>query len=1725
MKKITLKNTKKKQEVKKEEKELSFLEEIKEKRQPNVKHYRQKDGSIVAKVFNEPVHYFNKGENKYRQIDNGLVESEDKQSYKNKYNDFEVTLKKQPQEEIYKISKDDTEISLSFVDKKNIVLELQNDESKPLESKVVYKNAFNDADVEVILQGQKVKSNVVLNKKGLTNKYTFVLKVTNLDLKLNEENQTVEFYNQKSKELRYIMKTPMMYDAGGQTSEDITYELEKQENEYLLTVVGDNEWLEDKTRVYPVTLDPEIVTVSGATDLTSYYSYGNTVVESPNYTYFGYGIDPQGNSTEIKELRAYYVFNNIGGLGRNVQIESAKLKIGFNASNYASALMHSVYPLTSTVSVGNVLPTFNKSALLENGYPSSSLLTFDVTQIILRKINMGDVYGVVIKTDDELSEIIKQAKINGVSNSSTTLEIKYYEQEKVSNEYTTKMYSLNNKTKVGVNLVKNHKELEFEDVSIGGLTLTHLYSDRIYGSECEKDVLDNEITPKFNMGLSFKTNLNAYLINKNRSQGSSDDSEVMLVDAKGNKTYFTKKYFYVENGNKKFVHKIHVEIDLANQKYYIDSNEKRHDIEEAYFDKYGKIVVVDKARAELLDKLGQKRNLVRYIIKNNEKMVLEIDEQTQKVKYEVAYLEGEEGYHVDLDFITTDEDGNEIFKINNLVLKVKEKKDILEQIQLRNGEEYFCSNTLAFDETGSLHSKPYYIKVYQEYGSETSYLPFETLSEEMYYLDSDIQQLFQKQTELENKLLEYKGYDAINTDTLETTLRDLEKALVNLEQEYNRSNIELQKEQLQEQYKIANKDMLSKYAKKLTDAILKKETIQSLDDFKNEAKTNDDLKEYNLVKEQLRLNDKNNQMLETKIQMQTINDKINNAQSEMLNNQLTILEGNIEEIKQKISEYQYRLNELVLEQKALSVDYLIDGNTTIGFDYYGKMVQIINNKKEVNIIYDGDYITRVENKDKEGLLEFTYEEGILKEVKDAYGRKITYTYDNQRLIKVEYPDGSFLNISYYTRGLNSISDSYGNNLLISTDDLYYDITQGSTLSLLENNNVVLDTSSEILNQERIFVDTVNKNAKVINYKGEELNYIFDDFGNLITVYETKSGSDAKLNVTKAATFNFSGEDESFSFIVDEQKTNYLSNGDFTSDLSYWVPYSSSTVGVSAAKTVEGSYSLYMTASETQQRYIHQIKSASQLNANAKAFVFSGWACATSTYVDKNSKAKFELVIQATYTDGTIDTNSTMFDWKNQEWQLCCVPIILDESKTLSQIKVKADYSYNINSVYFDNFRLVEAEGEYTKYNEDKTINYTTDFKETKTIYEEYENENPTVIKTINLVTNEEKVTNNVYDLEDRLLKTETDGIITEYQYSYDEETKKETSIQMTYHKDDPTTKYVKHQVVDDYGNVISEGDGKEDNHLSTTYDYIDNINSFVNFVKAGNNKTYYGYHQTNDRLISKSNTVDEQEATVIYNYTGDKLTEVKNNEGLTINYSYDKRGNVKKVTVNGVDLATYDYEVTKIANATFPTNKVSSTTKTTTFADGKTLKVTEDEESKIVTFNNGSSIRYGYDKYDRLTSISDSGAQKSKSFTYTEDGDLSTFSSSSGISETYQYDDNKNVSSVTHTLDETDFTYTHEYDTNKIHEISKLTLPNNIEVTNTKDLLKRVNSKTYSLDDTPLIKQTYGYKKVDDKATNLIAKVDYAISNKTKDSYQYKYDDRGNITKIIENGFVVNEYF
>ena len=45
--------------------------ELIEKRKPREKHFLQEDGTIIAKVYNEDIHYLKDGE--YKEIDNTLV--------------------------------------------------------------------------------------------------------------------------------------------------------------------------------------------------------------------------------------------------------------------------------------------------------------------------------------------------------------------------------------------------------------------------------------------------------------------------------------------------------------------------------------------------------------------------------------------------------------------------------------------------------------------------------------------------------------------------------------------------------------------------------------------------------------------------------------------------------------------------------------------------------------------------------------------------------------------------------------------------------------------------------------------------------------------------------------------------------------------------------------------------------------------------------------------------------------------------------------------------------------------------------------------------------------------------------------------------------------------------------------------------------------------------------------------------------------------------------------------------------------------------------------------------------------------------------------------------------------------------------------------------------------------------------------------------------------------
>ena len=54
-----------------------IISEDKSKRKANQKHYKMKDGSFLAEIYNTPIHFVDEKDGKFHTVDNSLYEAED----------------------------------------------------------------------------------------------------------------------------------------------------------------------------------------------------------------------------------------------------------------------------------------------------------------------------------------------------------------------------------------------------------------------------------------------------------------------------------------------------------------------------------------------------------------------------------------------------------------------------------------------------------------------------------------------------------------------------------------------------------------------------------------------------------------------------------------------------------------------------------------------------------------------------------------------------------------------------------------------------------------------------------------------------------------------------------------------------------------------------------------------------------------------------------------------------------------------------------------------------------------------------------------------------------------------------------------------------------------------------------------------------------------------------------------------------------------------------------------------------------------------------------------------------------------------------------------------------------------------------------------------------------------------------------------------------------------
>ena len=256
-------------------------------RENDVKHFLMSDGSYMAVQYSSPVHFKNQ-ENEWEEYNNNLSETEALQEdqterlfsfskekdFVNQKADFSVRFSKKTNgKKLVRLEQDGCQLSWSYLGMNKKTADVTNgtadDDPKTLEklqSQVIYKNVFENVDLQYVLLGNTIKENFILNSSNSTNEFTAQYKTKGLTTKQVNE-QEVSFCNSNG-ETVFTLRAPLMFDSNGAMSDGVALEIiENKNNSVTIRTTADENWLKAEERSYPVTIDPAIFTKQKMSDI------------------------------------------------------------------------------------------------------------------------------------------------------------------------------------------------------------------------------------------------------------------------------------------------------------------------------------------------------------------------------------------------------------------------------------------------------------------------------------------------------------------------------------------------------------------------------------------------------------------------------------------------------------------------------------------------------------------------------------------------------------------------------------------------------------------------------------------------------------------------------------------------------------------------------------------------------------------------------------------------------------------------------------------------------------------------------------------------------------------------------------------------------------------------------------------------------------------------------------------------------------------------------------------------------------------------------------------------------------------------------------------------------------------------------------------------------------------------------------------------------------------
>ena len=330
--------------------------------------------------------------------------------------------------------------------------------------------------------------------------------------------------------------------------------------------------------------------------------------------------------------------------------------------------------------------------------------------------------------------------------------------------------------------------------------------------------------------------------------------------------------------------------------------------------------------------------------------------------------------------------------------------------------------------------------------------------------------------------------------------------------------------------------------------------------------------------------------------------------------------------------------------------------------------------------------------------------------------------------------------------------------------------------------------------------------------------------------------------------------------------------------------------------------------------------------------------------------------------------------------------------------------------------------------------------------------------------------------------------------------------------------------------VLSESIDKSKPYMQTSSEYDSTGNYVTSETNEQGSTTKYAY----DTSGNKTAVTDGNGNVTNYTYdTNGNVLSIKN--GTSGNdYSYTGSGSVSKITHNGFSYS-FNYDVfynlvsTKIGNVTVASHTYDSNgnlTKTA-FANGDYFEYTYDDYGNIflITGETDKIAEMIYNKQGLVTKAVDYSSGETSYYYYTFDGSLeSEYRTSSDGSLTHYIitDSNGNTVEKTSVNGQTK-TITTGTDKDGKSFVSNDGVTNE---TSTDDFGRTTQVRTVRSDGTLVFNTDYEYAggKAENSTTNLVSKYSQSYGSDSVLSYDYSYDNNGNITEIKQNGKLINKY-